>query len=138
MRMGITAAAGPMRKKCAWDEAIADYTGVIRLDPKNADAYAGRGYAHAMKGDQGKAIADYNEAIRLNPKFADAYYDRGSAYVEKRGAGKALADYTEAIRLDAKNANAYAGRGYALHKERRPRQGHRRLHGGHPARPEKR
>ena len=59
------------------DKAIADFIEAIRLDPKDALAYAGRGFSYAEKDDYDKAIADYNEAIGLNPKGVLAYVGRG-------------------------------------------------------------
>ncbi|MDR1232388.1 MAG: tetratricopeptide repeat protein [Spirochaetaceae bacterium] len=53
-----------------FDEAIAAYTEIIRLNPGDADAYYGRGDAYYGKGDIDRASADWNEAIRLNPAFA--------------------------------------------------------------------
>jgi tetratricopeptide (TPR) repeat protein len=49
-----------------FDNAIRDYTEVIRLDPSNAFAYGGRGIAYGMKSQQNQAIADLEMAIRLN------------------------------------------------------------------------
>ena len=66
-----------LHNKKEYDKAIADYTQVIRLDPKYVFAYRERGIASKKERD-GKAIADFNEAIRLDPKYAFAYYDRGS------------------------------------------------------------
>ena len=57
------------------DKAIADFSEAIRLDPKRADAYYGRGTAYGHKGEYDKAIADYSDAIRLAPPKADAYLD---------------------------------------------------------------
>ena len=62
-----------------YDKAIADFTEVIRLDPKAAHAYTGRGGAWSERAEYDKAIADFTEAIRLDPKDADAYTDRGEA-----------------------------------------------------------
>ena len=128
--------AWPTGTRANYDKAIADYTEAIRLDPKFAEAYYNRGVAYENKGEYDKAIADYTEAIRLDPKYAEAYNSRGFAYGNKGEHDKAIADYTEAIRLDPKYANAYYNRGVRLREEGRMRQGHRRLHGGHPARPE--
>jgi tetratricopeptide (TPR) repeat protein len=96
------------------DRAIADYNEAIRLDPKYAFAYNGRGNAWQ---DNDRAIADYNEAIRLDPKYSRAYSNRGNAYQAKGDNDRAIADYSEAIRLDPKNVFAYNGRGNA-HKDR--------------------
>src|ERR1700730_4847024 len=48
-----------------YDRAVADYSEAIRLDPKHAFAYIGRGLSYRMKGDYDRAIADHSEAIRL-------------------------------------------------------------------------
>src|SRR5207249_1914 len=46
----------------------ADYTEAIRLDPKRAPAYAGRGHAWYRKGEYAKAVEDYERALKLDPK----------------------------------------------------------------------
>ena len=94
------------------DNAIADYSEAIRLDPKFAVAYYERGNAWAIQMQYDKAIADYSEAIRIDPKFAVAYFDRGNAWADgEHEHDKAIADYCEAIRLDPKHARAYYARG---------------------------
>jgi Tfp pilus assembly protein PilF len=47
------------------DGAIADFSEVIRLDPRHAHAYGNRSSAYRQKGDVGRASADYKEAVRL-------------------------------------------------------------------------
>src|SRR5262249_2358038 len=63
-----------------WSAAITDTTEVIRLDPRNAQAYElrarARGRSRAFRG----AIDDATEAIRLDPSRQEAYVVRGSAY----------------------------------------------------------
>jgi tetratricopeptide (TPR) repeat protein len=56
-----------------YDTAIAEFTEVIRLDPKADGAYHNRAHSYAEKREYAKAIADYTEAIRLNPDEADSY-----------------------------------------------------------------
>ena len=86
----VAASADPATEACQegrsclriedFDSAISAYTEAIRLDPKLAKAYGGRGFAYCEKGDFDRAIADYTQAIRLEPKFAVAYWGRGLAY----------------------------------------------------------
>jgi tetratricopeptide (TPR) repeat protein len=45
-----------------FDEAIADYTVAIRLNPNDAPAFFGRGVAHGDKGELDAAIQDDTEA----------------------------------------------------------------------------
>jgi len=112
-----------------YDRAIADYSEAIRLDPKNAGAYSGRGEAYCFKGEYDRAIADFTEALRLKPTDAEAYRARGEAYWWKGTDGyfegyfegytgkddydRCIADCTQAIRLDPTNASAYYWRGVA-------------------------
>ena len=105
------------QKKGESDAAIAAFTEKIRHDPKDADAFFGRGVAYEKKGEADKAIADYTEAIRLDPKLGNAYSNRGVVYEGKGDMEKALADYTEAIRLDPKSAIGYYNRGIAYAKK---------------------
>jgi tetratricopeptide (TPR) repeat protein len=50
------------------DQAISDYTEVIRLDPNNAIIYATRGATYWwMKGQRDQAISDSNMALKLDP-----------------------------------------------------------------------
>jgi tetratricopeptide (TPR) repeat protein len=94
-----------------FDQAIADFTQALRLDPDNANAYNERGSAYAAKGDYDQALADYNQAIRLDPNDTHAYNNRGLAYAKKKDYDRAIADYNQAIRLNSNNAAAYNNRG---------------------------
>jgi tetratricopeptide (TPR) repeat protein len=103
------------RDKGDHDRAIADLDEAIRLDPKLAGAFNGRGYVYNVKSEHDRAIADFNEAIRLDPKFALAFSNRGFAYAAKGDQDRAIADYSDAIRLDPKNAVAVKNRGDAYY-----------------------
>jgi tetratricopeptide (TPR) repeat protein len=97
-----------------YDQAIADYTEAIRVDPKYRDSYYRRGLAyHEGKQDYDHAIADYNEVIRLDPNFAFAFLNRGQAYAGKGQYDRAITDFNEAIRLDPNTAFAFLNRGRA-------------------------
>ena len=100
-----------------YDAAIAAFSELIRLDPKNAEAYFYRGWTYECKGDHDKAIADCSEAIRLKPGYADAYSGRAFAFTMKGDRHEAIADYSEVIRLNTKDAKAYYNRGIVYVKE---------------------
>jgi tetratricopeptide (TPR) repeat protein len=93
------------------EQAIADYTERIRLDPKHAESFNRRGVAYDRKGEYDRAIADYTEAIRLDPNYAAAYNNRGNIYRRRGDQDQAIADYTEAIRINPNYAVAYTNRG---------------------------
>lgn len=99
-----------------WDEAIACFTDVIKLEPANAVAYAAaynnRAFAYGQKGDFDHAIEDCNKAIEINPNHAGAYHNRGGIYLGKGAYNLAIADLGMAINLNPDFSNAYYNRGY--------------------------
>ncbi len=106
---------GQEKSQKGWQqEAIADFTEVIRRNPKNADAYLYRGKARLGADYQG-AIADFTEAIRINPKNAEAYLNRALAYLDSPPEGRlnsknrknAIPDVEQAIRLNPDYVDAY-------------------------------
>ena len=61
------------------EQAIADYTQAIELDPNNAGVYFNRGVANETLNQYGEAIKDYTQAIGIDPSNAVAYFNRGVA-----------------------------------------------------------
>ena len=64
-----------------------DFQLAIDLDPKNGDAYNGRGFVEATQGKKREAIRDADEAVRQGPPSAHLLYNAcriyarcGSAY----------------------------------------------------------
>ena len=94
-------------------EAIADYTQAITINPQYADAYYNRGVAKSALGDKAGAIADYNQAITINPQDAKTYYNRGNAKFVLGDKAGAIADYNQAITINPQYADAYNNRGNA-------------------------
>src|SRR5260221_8129794 len=58
------------------DGQIADFSQVIRLNPKVADAYQYRGLALYWRGQYQQAVADLDIAVQLNPQLPDVYRER--------------------------------------------------------------
>jgi tetratricopeptide (TPR) repeat protein len=95
------------------DEALADYTEAIRLDPKNAEAYNNRALVYNKKGELDKAITDFNDAIKIRPNTPRLYNNRGLAYAKKGNFDKAISDFTEAIKQDSRHIESYGARAFA-------------------------
>lgn len=94
-----------------WDASIVKYTKAIRLTPKDADLFFGRGMSYEGKGNYGLAIQDFNQAILLKPSLDGAIFERGQCYRALGQYEGALKDYTEVIRLNPDDALAFYGRG---------------------------
>ena len=82
-----------------YDQAIADFTNALEINPKYVDAYINRGIAHANKGEYDQAISDYTKALEIDPKGKDVYYNRGVAYYFKRTYDKSLENIEKAQEL---------------------------------------
>lgn len=81
-------------------QAIADYTTSIKLDPSNPQTYNNRAYTNMRLRNYKDALSDLNKAIELRSGYADALANRGDLYnyygpVIDRN--KAIEDYNKAI-----------------------------------------
>ncbi|MCL4873791.1 tetratricopeptide repeat protein [bacterium] len=93
--------------------AMDNFSVALKMDPSYAEAYIGRGTAHADLGMTEQSLADFDEAVRLDPKAAPAYYGRARAKSLLRDKPGALEDFSAAIRLDRGYTDAYIMRGVA-------------------------
>ena len=83
--------------KC--DDAIADYTKAIDLDPTISQIYNNRGFTYLMKDDYKNALTDFNKAIEIRPDYVHALMNRGDIYnyyynIDRK---KAIDDYNKII-----------------------------------------
>jgi tetratricopeptide (TPR) repeat protein len=76
--------AGIYAERFQFDEAIADYSRALEIEPRNVPAYYSRGNAYGEKGLFEEAIADYNRLLVIDPQFPHAYVRKGLA-LEKLG-----------------------------------------------------
>lgn len=97
-----------------YEEAVADYTRAISLDPSNANAFHNRGSSFDKMGRLSEAVEDFTKAIELDPRNASSYNSRGLARDKLGARNEALADFTTAIGLDSKSAVFWHNRGYCL------------------------
>jgi len=96
-----------------FDQAIKDFTEVIRRDPKHAGALNDRCWARAITNELKGALADCNEAIRIAPDYVDALDSRGLVNLKLGKLSAAIADYDAALKIDPKLASSLYGRGLA-------------------------
>ncbi len=83
----------------AMQGSLDEFTKAIKLDPKSARAYAGRGALKYAMGDSKGAIADLSKAIELDPKSVTAYSGRGSAKFATGDVAGGTADFISVARL---------------------------------------
>jgi serine/threonine protein kinase len=95
------------------DQAVADYTQAIGLNPASAMAYHERAVCLARLNQDDRALPDYDHAIGLSPNYALSWNGRGAIYLHRKDYAKAISNFTEAIRLQPTLYQAYKNRAAA-------------------------
>lgn len=93
--------------------AIADYSEVLRIQPRDDVALNNRGLARYGLGDREGAIADFDQAVQYNPGNFIAYCNRGFIRSEMGDKMGAIEDYTYALQANPDYTTAYFYRGLA-------------------------
>ena len=99
--------------KGAYDLAIRDFDGSIRLNPKDVEALNNRCWTRTVIGDLQTALKDCNEALRLRPNFVDALDSRGLVNLNSGLAKNAIADFDAALKINPRLTSSLYGRGLA-------------------------
>ena len=92
------------------DQAIADYTQAIRLNPAVGMPYHERAVCLARLGRDDQAFGDYNKAIELSPDYALSWNGRGVIELRRKAYENAVADFNQAIKLNPELEQAYRNR----------------------------
>ncbi|MBN1832233.1 MAG: TonB family protein [Deltaproteobacteria bacterium] len=100
-----------------YDQAIKEFTEVLKMDRAYSPGYSGRGMAYLNQGQYKEAIADFNEAIKIVPENGYYYRLRGHVYHELEDYQKAVEDYNKAIEREPDMIDAYFSRGEVLRKQ---------------------
>jgi tetratricopeptide (TPR) repeat protein len=93
-----------------YDQAIADYTAALKIDPKLGSAMMNRGWAYFIKEDYQTAMADFDAALKVDPELRGAYEGRGTCHRELGDYKTAIKDLTEAIRRDSTDSDTFERR----------------------------
>lgn len=99
------------------DNALADFSKAVELDPTNADAIFDRASIYRVKGEFEKSITDLNEYILLNPTNDYAFKTRASDFDRLGKFDEAISNWSEGLRLNPNDANALAMRGFCYNNK---------------------
>ena len=105
--------ANAYRERAEYAPSIADYSAVIALDAKDANAHYNRANVHLLRNDQAAAIADYRKAVELRPGLGVAHIQLGSLLLARGELRTALDHFDQAVRIDGRDTAALVGRGLA-------------------------
>jgi tetratricopeptide (TPR) repeat protein len=81
------------------DEAIAEYTEALRLNPDDPVGHNILGIALDKKGQLDEAIRQFQEALRLNPNRPDFCYNLAIAFFKQGRTNEAMGQFEAAVRL---------------------------------------
>jgi len=89
-----------------YEEAIADFSRTLDLDPRCYKAVYYRGVVHSVLADYSAAVRDFELALEIHPFHFYSLYRRSQAYFHLGDYPKALSDCEAALRLDPENEQA--------------------------------
>ena len=104
------------RRGLAWlieddaDDALADFTSAIKLNPRDLRALAGRARTHTLLEQHTKAASDWSAVIALNPDTETNYLKRGASLLAASDLSGAMADFDKAVALNPKSIDGFIGR----------------------------
>jgi len=98
------------------DKAIEGFREVVKIDPKNTEAYINLAQCYAGLGKYDEAITHFEIAASFKPDNPEIINDIGTCYTEKMDFNKALDQLNKAIELDAEFTQAYYNRGLVHRK----------------------
>lgn len=90
------------------DLAVEDLYAAVRLDRKNALAYAELGYHAVRKGQHETALPYFDRAVELDSRLAPAFASRATARFALGRGQDALSDADQAILLDPRRADYFS------------------------------
>ncbi|MEU0035450.1 MULTISPECIES: tetratricopeptide repeat protein [unclassified Streptomyces] len=96
------------------DEAHADYTRLVDIDPYYTDYLSERARISRDRGDFDAALADYDRAVRLAPPFPELYYNRGTARAQVGDHRGALRDFTLVLEMEPRDLDTRIARAELL------------------------
>ena len=96
------------------EEAEAQFTEALRLNPEYADAHYNLGVALQTKGSYRAAKDHFTDVLRLNPGYADAHNNLGAILSIEGRRAEAEAHFAEAVRLDSGSVQAHYNLGTIL------------------------
>lgn len=92
------------------EEALADFTAVIELDPNYSEYYFDRANLLRRMDRHDDALVDYEHAMRLSPPYPEVFYNRADIRRDQGDDEGALADLDYVLDLDPDHVDARLNR----------------------------
>ena len=89
------------------DKATETITDLMKIDPKNTDAFIERSKIYIKQLDFANGINDISRAIIVKPDDEQLFFIRGTYYQQFTQYQNAINDFNKVLMIDDKNADAY-------------------------------
>ena len=96
------------------EDALAAFDQALKVDPHNANLWAGRGIELKSLNRDEDALPAFDKAVELDPSNSRAWLLRGMVLGRLDRDEEVLAAFDKAVELDPKHAHAWVHRGIAL------------------------
>ena len=100
-------AGNELVKSMKYEDAVAQFTSAIGVEPSNGDYYCARGKAYESLLKYKEAKSDFGKAIVFNPKSVDAHVRLGAVCNDMGNFSEALVYLNHAASLDKRNQAVY-------------------------------
>jgi len=101
-----------------FEGALKDFEEALKLDKKNAELYAWKGFTHLKMEKYAKATSDINHAIKLDDSKATFYHYRAVIRDSLKRYEESLKDYAKAIKLNPQDAEIFVSRANSFLKRK--------------------
>jgi tetratricopeptide (TPR) repeat protein len=98
------------------EQALADYTALLRLEPTNSEAHLDRGILYQRLGRLPEALADFDASIAWSPPYDEAHFNRGQILSALGQSADALGEYDRTIEIEPGHLGALINRAGLLYK----------------------
>ncbi len=91
--------------------ALPDFNEALRIDPRQAEGYASRGFLELEGlGQSDSALRDFNRALSLRPDFTPALVGRSRLFFRQGEFARSIHDADAVLKIDPQSARGYARR----------------------------
>ena len=104
-------------KKGDFNNAIAEYTKAVDIDPDNHVAYYNRGVAFLKTGEDNEALTDFKRSIGLDPHHLESYQNLEWVLAKKGEFDTIITYWNEFLELEPDHAQAYLNRACAYYHQ---------------------
>ncbi len=102
-----------------YEDAIHEYEGLLKTEPKNAVYMNMIGIAYLNMSNLNQAKKSFERAIKADKTYASAVNNLGMVWYQQKNYRRAIREYQRAVVVDPSQAGTHANLGYAYYKTKK-------------------